>query len=172
MAKYGWFRSCGLDAEAVGAEVEAMGDAVTPEAVVSVARNPQSPMHKAFQWDDAKAAVAHRLWQAREMLGNLAVVIVTAGGEEKARALHSVVVSTGEEQYQRAYVQTRVIVQHISLRQQVIEAFEADIANAERRIGELDLVQADQARVARHLGRARAVVRSSRRKPDSTSPPA
>ena len=41
---------------------------VTPEIVVEAARDPASPLHSAFTWDDAQAAHEHRLAQARVLL--------------------------------------------------------------------------------------------------------
>ena len=34
-----------------------------PEAVVEAAKDPASPLHARFEWDDGKAAQEHRLWR-------------------------------------------------------------------------------------------------------------
>lgn len=39
-----------------------------PDAVVEDARDPASPLHSHFQWDDSKAAHAFRLEQARRLI--------------------------------------------------------------------------------------------------------
>lgn len=39
-----------------------------PEAVVERAKDPDSPLHSHFEWDDAKAAESHRLNQARQII--------------------------------------------------------------------------------------------------------
>lgn len=41
---------------------------LTPEDVVTAARNKNSPLHSYFEWDDGKAAEAHRLSQARGLI--------------------------------------------------------------------------------------------------------
>lgn len=41
---------------------------LTPDAVVDDARDPRSPLHDQFEWDDAKAAHQYRLEQARELI--------------------------------------------------------------------------------------------------------
>jgi hypothetical protein len=50
---------------------------VTPEMVVEAARDPSSPLHSAFTWDDAQAAHEHRLTQARVLLRRVRVEIET-----------------------------------------------------------------------------------------------
>ena len=44
------------------------GESITPEAVIDDARDPSSPLHACFEWDDKKAAHQHRLDQARELI--------------------------------------------------------------------------------------------------------
>ena len=46
---------------------------LTPDAVVDDARNPKSPLHPHFEWDDAKAGHAHRLYQARRLIASVQV---------------------------------------------------------------------------------------------------
>ncbi len=41
---------------------------LSPDIVVKAAENPDSPLHDYFEWDDAKAAHAHRLQQARQLI--------------------------------------------------------------------------------------------------------
>ena len=49
---------------------------ITPRAVVDDAVNPKSPLHPCFEWSDDKAADAHRLWQARKLIGSIVVAEV------------------------------------------------------------------------------------------------
>ena len=51
--------------EALIALAELHQGRITPEMVVDAARDPNSPLHSAFTWDDAQAAHEHRLAQAR-----------------------------------------------------------------------------------------------------------
>lgn len=44
------------------------GGILRPCDVVQEAKDPENPLHSRFQWDDAKAAEQHRLWQARELI--------------------------------------------------------------------------------------------------------
>lgn len=47
---------------------------LTPDMVVEHARDPESPAHDWFEWDDSKAAHKHRLEQARELLAKRVVI--------------------------------------------------------------------------------------------------
>lgn len=48
---------------------------ITPRSVVDDARNPESPLHGFFEWDDSKAAEAYRLDQARALIRGCPVVV-------------------------------------------------------------------------------------------------
>jgi len=50
---------------------------LTPEAVVRAAKNPKSPLHDRFEWDDSVAAHKHRLEQARCLIRSVMVTITT-----------------------------------------------------------------------------------------------
>lgn len=60
------------DPQKIGEELAAIsaanGGRLTPKSVVEKAANPRHPLHRFFEWDDAKAANAHRLEQARELI--------------------------------------------------------------------------------------------------------
>jgi hypothetical protein len=76
------------DAEIIG---PALGDvaqngAVTAQDVVDVARSSNSPLHRYFEWDNAKAANMYRVEQARNMLRSIKVKYVERGEERVTRA--------------------------------------------------------------------------------------
>lgn len=48
---------------------------LTPAAVVDAARDESHPLHDRFEWDDSKAAEAHRLNQARVLIRSVRVVV-------------------------------------------------------------------------------------------------
>lgn len=72
--------------ERLAAIAEDEGGALHPRDVVADARHETSPLHPLFEWDDRKAAVAHRLTQAREIIGS---IVVHVTGEEDS-TLHYV----------------------------------------------------------------------------------
>lgn len=47
---------------------KARGGKISPEELVEAARDPGSPLHDFFEWDDAEAAERYRLVQARTLL--------------------------------------------------------------------------------------------------------
>ena len=65
---------------AIREELERIGTAalLTPEAVVEAARDPRSPLHDQFQWDDEAAGEAYRLQQARALIKRVRVDVVRA----------------------------------------------------------------------------------------------
>lgn len=48
-----------------------------PARVVQVAARPSHPLHNYFEWDDTKAAQAHRITQARALIREVRVVVRT-----------------------------------------------------------------------------------------------
>jgi len=46
----------------------ANGGLLRPEDVVKAARVKTSPLHRHFEWNNTRAAAAHRLWQARQLI--------------------------------------------------------------------------------------------------------
>lgn len=108
-----------VEASVFGAEVEAIDrekGGVIPEDIVEHARSPNSPLHPAFEWDDAKAGDNWRREQAGAYLRGLVVTRVKVGeagiGE---RAWFPV-----REGAERRYAPTPRIMGATDLRNQVI----------------------------------------------------
>lgn len=53
-----------------------------PEDLVEAARPADALMHRVFEWDDAKAAQAHRIAQARSVIRSVGVVLNTPSKRE------------------------------------------------------------------------------------------
>ena len=70
------------DAQKVGEEI---GDSATPEEVLAKAEDPNSELHKCFEWDDTVAAKKYRLMQARQVIQFL-VIKGTEKNEHPVRA--------------------------------------------------------------------------------------
>lgn len=81
-----------IDVQKAGAELENLkghnsGD-LTPEAVVEAAKDPKSALHAAFEWDDSKAALQHRLTTAGLLIRSIVVVVTKSdGGDAKTVAV-------------------------------------------------------------------------------------
>lgn len=48
---------------------------LTPELVVDAARDPASPLHKSFEWNDERAAASYRIETARALIRSVEVEI-------------------------------------------------------------------------------------------------
>jgi len=81
----------------------AAGGILTPEAVVEDARDPDSPLHGEFNWDDASAAHQHRLDQARALIRS---VRVTVRNETKILSTIRYVRNPDAEPKEAGYVRT------------------------------------------------------------------
>lgn len=46
---------------------------LTPDLVIEEARDPGSPLHDRFEWDDGKAAMEHRRKQARDVIRSVRI---------------------------------------------------------------------------------------------------
>jgi predicted TIM-barrel fold metal-dependent hydrolase len=46
-----------------------------PHAVVMEAQPESHPLHNYFEWDNSKAAHAHRIWQARQLISCTVIII-------------------------------------------------------------------------------------------------
>jgi len=74
------------NAKEVGAHLELLRNEfkgeLTPQDVVDDARNPNSPLHSHFEWDDSRAAEQHRLKQARGLIKAVVAVYRDDSPEE------------------------------------------------------------------------------------------
>ena len=63
-----WKSGLGLfhaDAQKVANEIAEIGESATPQEILDKGRNPNTELHKCFEWDDSKAAEKYRIQQAR-----------------------------------------------------------------------------------------------------------
>lgn len=69
------------DAASVGTHLELLREhakgELTPEDVLTDARNHNSPLHSFFEWDDTAAAEQHRLGQARGLIRAVVAIYVS-----------------------------------------------------------------------------------------------
>jgi hypothetical protein len=77
-------------AQAVG-EIFKRDGQVQPSTLVNGARPQDHPAHSAFEWDDSKAGEEYRLWQARQWIRRVEVVVE----ERQERLIHVPVVKVG-----------------------------------------------------------------------------
>lgn len=88
---------------------------LTAELVVDEARDPSSPLHARFEWDDQKAAHEHRLAQARQIIRIVADVVA----DSKVRAFVHVPSSGG-------YQPIRQVLNHADWTRELLADFRRD----------------------------------------------
>ena len=86
---------------------------LTTANVLEIARDPRSPLHKHFEWDDALAAESYRLDQARALVQSYRLHIVDTGGERNMRYYTNVIVRD-----EHAYRHTEEVIRVDTLRDQ------------------------------------------------------
>ena len=94
------------DAEIIGPVIDRLArerGAATARNLLSEAKDPASPIHRYFEWDDEKAAEAHRLERARLLIRSIRIVVETTDAPIETRAFH-VTTSAGQTGYRSASV--------------------------------------------------------------------
>ncbi|GIW89962.1 MAG: hypothetical protein KatS3mg109_1339 [Pirellulaceae bacterium] len=113
---------------------EAHGGRLLPEHVVEAARDPASPLHSHFTWDDGEAAHRYRLWQARQLIRAVLIKVPTPQGA--VRTVHAYVhVTKANAQYYQ-----RITVARVDELESYKREILADLEAARRTLDELDLL--------------------------------
>lgn len=103
------------------------------EDVVQEARRPTHPLHDRFEWDDTKAAHAHRLAQARELIR--VAVTVLPGQRTPVRAFVSL---PNDRTPEGGYRRTEDVLTSADLRAQLLAGALAELRALEARYGRLE----------------------------------
>ena len=75
-------RKFNADPEKCYAEFIGLGDSVTPRELLDYAKNPETELHKCFDWNDTTAAEKWRIHQARQVCCSFVVRYETKEQEE------------------------------------------------------------------------------------------
>jgi len=109
---------------------EESGEAPGPESIVAAARRETSVLHEYFDWDDERAAHAHRLAQARQITRSVVVVVrntreedveVPAFGSLERRKTARAG-ARGHEEEERGYVQVEEVLSDEQKRHSALES--------------------------------------------------
>lgn len=127
MTQYLWnegARFGGVDAQRVGERIEQLqderGGRIRPEEIVQDAESSDSPLHRCFEWNDAKAAQAFRVDQARLILRSL---VIKSGPKVPMASRAFVAVMTGADKAsEKSYVAIGDALEDPVLREQVLDS--------------------------------------------------
>ena len=90
-----------VDPDLVVSELERIENifgSLTPENILEGSKNGSAYLHKLFTWDNQKAANLYRLQQARQILNNIEVVIIS-NGEPRQMPLYETIVKDNTRVY-------------------------------------------------------------------------
>lgn len=128
-----------------GADPQRLGEALdkiaadndgqlTPRAMVTSGRRRGHPLNRHFEWDDAKAADAHRLQQARQIVHAIRVIDESQPEAPPRIAYLSIAEGDGSG---FAYRPRSAVADSARLQRLVLEQAERDLAAWERRYSEI-----------------------------------
>ena len=118
-------------------EIKAKYGAITPDNVIEYAKNPDSPIHNLFEWDNDKAAYNWRVWQARKMIAECTITVETG----TVREFHNVFVADdldNEDVGKRQYVSFTEIVTDDSLKNQMLQNAKNDAEIYKKKYGTIE----------------------------------
>lgn len=120
------------DAQVIGRELDRLehnGVPVTPDNVVSVATDADSPLHKFFTWDNVQAADNWRKSEARGLISHLLVIIEKDEGEPVALKARISVTTHNAEHHAAApeYVSVCAVLNSPAMRSQVLHQAQQEL---------------------------------------------
>ena len=144
------------DPQVIGEALDAIrvesGGQLHPQAVVAGARDPKSVLHPHFEWNDAKAAEAHRMDQARALIRSIRVI--DEEDDQRRPAFLSIRADDGI-----GYRAFRDVIASVDLRERLLAQAQRDLDSWTLRYRELreivELVLPAQRELRRRVARPR-----------------
>ena len=110
------------------------GGVLKPEDVVEEAKDPDNPLHSAFEWSNTEAARKYRLWQARQLI-SITVRYSEVKGE--ARDVRVFVSLKSDRKEEGGYRETVAVLTNPNYRAQLLADAREDLRRMELKYGEL-----------------------------------
>lgn len=111
-----------INAKVAGTELERIrtkhNGRLTPTDVLEEAKSRNSPLHKAFEWDDTEAAHKYRVQQAQYLIRSIEVVVVPQKGKATATNVRAFV--SVKRERDRSYTSIAHAMSDAELREQVV----------------------------------------------------
>jgi hypothetical protein len=112
-------------------QAESNGE-LTPKQVVNSAKNPKSPLHDWFEWDNDKASELYRLTQARTLINQIDIEIKYDGNNKKRQRAFVNVMKMGDngafDKSDKVYVSLETALTNDDYRRQTLTKALAEIA--------------------------------------------
>lgn len=124
------------DAQLVAEEIASIGEKATPHQILDKARDPNTELHKCFEWDDSVAAEKYRLSQARKVVCHL---VIRETVQDKKPPIRFMLQTKNGDGYQP----TRIIYKDPDKYQELLQSVLRDlvaIRNKHRNLSELEEV--------------------------------
>lgn len=117
--------------------LEELHGRLVPRVIVDAARDPRSPLHSFFEWNDSVAAEKYRLLQAAHLVQHVKVTVETPTMEPReVRAYYAPYKGQG-------YISIQRVLSDEDMRRQLLAQAQADLEVFQRRyeaLQELDVV--------------------------------
>ena len=171
MKRYQWKEGSraprGIAADEAGVELERIRNecgSLTGKTIVDESRPEDAVLHRAFEWDDEKAAEAHRMHQARTLIRS--IVVVHDEREAKAPQHRAYALVTKADEPKKAeYVPSEIIAQRVDLFADAVGRLESKMREIGQSIRDLESLakreSADPERMARISMAAKALETAS-----------
>jgi hypothetical protein len=141
-AQYAWTMTDSLipvPAQVAGERLEKIrqdnGGKLEPEMVVDDSRPQEAPLHKAFEWDDAKAGELYRVDQAKQIIRHVVIQNVTEEGTAPTKPVRAFV--SVQRDGERSYTSMAHAMSDADLRKQVLERAMSELQNWRSRYKDL-----------------------------------
>jgi hypothetical protein len=118
-----WFSDA--DAQKYGERLvkieEKNGGMIRAIDVVEDAKNPRSPFHEAFEWDNEEAAHKWRLHKARTLINSIELMVRVDGSEKAYSAYLNMSLPVEDGKTIRRYVSLNVVMDNKAMRDDYLE---------------------------------------------------
>lgn len=111
-------------------EITSIGDAATPKQILDYGRNPNTELHKCFEWDDSVAAEHYRLQQARTIVCHL-VITESSGDDHKPQSFRLL------QNTENGYKPVKMIFQNKSEYEKLLENARNELRSFKQRYSQL-----------------------------------
>ena len=118
MKEYNWKRPWDAKGMSVNKAVKTLNKIgkefgkITPQTIVEHSKDEKSPLHSLFEWDNEKAGDKWRLQEARLLINNIEITIIS-DGESREIGAYEIVKVEDERQYKNIEVLSQSEIEYV-----------------------------------------------------------